>query len=1370
MSFPILARCHYRVKKRRFVGRKGSFVVMKSPEPAESKNEQSGPPTASDCPVVALGASAGGLEFFQRFFDRMPVDSGMSFVLLQHLDPRYETLMPELLAKHTKMPVLRAEDGQSLEANHVYVTPPNALLLTSGCKLRVDAAPKRHGEPKLIDHFFRSLAETHGDAVVAIVLSGTGSDGTVGLKAVKQGGGLTIALNPETTKYDSMTRSAITAGAVDYILPVEQMPVRIAEYVNHLTTLRLSRACEETVAMRAALTKIFPLLRNKTGHDFSRYKQSTMVRRIHRRMQVTYSKSLDEYVGFLEQSDAERENLFKDLLIGVTQFFRDDEAFAALERQVIPAILREKSKDGPIRVWIPGCATGEEAYSIAILLLEQISNGTSSQRIQIFATDLDAEALTVARRGRYSENVVEQISPERLKQFFVQHGDIYEVREEVRELCVFSPHNLIKDPPFSRLDLISCRNVLIYLEAEVQKKLLPIFHYALNPSGFLFLGPSENVASRSEMFQPFDQKARIFQRKPTMLRSVGAIPLIDGGRVTRPLPFEPIPTPMGKDQNIARTIERVIMEGYAPPSVIINEQGDIVYFSGRTGKYLEPSVGAPSNKLLDLAKKCVRVELRTAVHRAIKDRKELVRENIVLECDGEVQQINLIVRPLPEVGKDAGLFIVVFQELIPAPTAPVPTSLSHSELVDPLVQQLEHELRTSKEDLQTTIEELETSNEELKSANEELLSMNEELQSTNEELQTSKEEIQSINDELQKKVDELDAANADLQNLFQSTMVATIFVDKEFRITRFTPAVYAVTRLGEREIGRRLMDVAPELVGTQTLEDMQEVLRTLSPKEREMSVGGGQHWFFRRIIPYRSLANAVEGLVLTFSDVTALKQAEAQRARLAAIVEGSQDAIIGHAPDGVITSWNTAAQTIYGYSAAEAIGKPISLIAPPDKVHEMPAIYSKLLREENVPRFDTKRVTKDGRILDMAVAVSPVRDDHGRITGFSSIGRDITELLRAAEQRARLASIVESSDDAIISKSLEGIVTSWNRGAERIFGYTKEEMVGQSITKIIPLDRLEEEPQILARLRQGERVDHFETIRQRKNGELVDVSVTISPVRDSKGRIVGASKIARDITEQKKAARAMRDAKQMLESQVAERTAHLNETVRSLEGVCYTMAHDLRAPLRSLHGYAQILMEDYSGNLDSEGKVYTGRMVAATAKMEQLIHDLLEFAKLGHIDLPLTSLEVRSELDRVIEALQPDIEATGAEITLPPAPAGLITGNMTVFHQVMTNLVVNAMKFVDKDVKPRVHISAEQRNGWIRIDVEDNGIGIAKEHQQRIFGLFQRLHTAEKYPGTGVGLAIVKRGVERLGGQMSIESQVGKGTKFSIQLPAAKSV
>jgi two-component system, chemotaxis family, CheB/CheR fusion protein len=977
-------------------------------------------PNSHPCPVVAIGASAGGLEAFQELFRQMPADTGFAFVVIQHLSPRHETLIPELLAPLTPMPVRMVEDETVIEANRIYVMPPHGTLTIDDCVLYLSKPARIRGRRSPIDRFFRSLAEDQEDEAVVIVLSGTGTDGALGLKAVKERGGLTLVQAPETARHDSMPRSAILTGAVDYIAAVERMPARLVEHQKRLRDGQggsPERFREEIVGY---LGKICAILRREAGHDFRHYKQSTLVRRVRRRMSEARSPSIYAYVESLNQDTKEVEQLFRDLLISVTHFFRDPEAFDLLATKVIPRLFEGKDADGFVRVWVSGCATGEEAYSLAILLREHVATLAAPPQVQVFATDIDVQALETARQALYPEGIATQISPERLERFFVRHGNMYQVSREIRDLCLFSLHNLIADPPFSRLDLVSCRNLLIYLESELQKKVVSLFHYALRPGGFLFLGPSEMVAGQPVLFRTIDKKHRLFQSRDTVSRPPFSFPLSERGRLAI-RPTEDLQRRSAPRQlEVARTFEAILLDSYAPACVVVHEGGDIVYFSPRTGRYLEPPSGTPTVNVVDMSRKGLRLDVRTALHKAVTSRVVVVHENVAFELDGGTQRVNVVVRPMPELGEDPGLFMIVFQDVVTA------AGEAHSDLAgmapgeigadDPIVRRLEAELRSTKDHLQATLEELESSNEELVSSNEELLSMNEELQSANEELQTSKEELQSVNEELEtvnselkKKLEELDRANSDLQNLFQSTRLATVFVDRELRIKKFTPAAVEVFRLIEGDMGRPIADITPRFADGDLVLEIREVLRTLATRERQVHVEEGDAWYLLRILPYRTVEDVIDGVVLTFLDITELKRAEEQRETLAAIVDSSQDGIIGKTLDGVITSWNTGAERMYGYSAREAVGRTLDLIVPPDQRLLMASVFERLRQGMRVEPFETVRMRKNGERFDISLTFSPVRNPGGRLMGASGIDRDISDRKRAEEElRRRTEQLLEA--------------------------------------------------------------------------------------------------------------------------------------------------------------------------------------------------------------------------------------------------------------------------------------------------------------------------------------------------------------------------
>ena len=821
---------------------------------------------SNPCLITALGASAGGLEALEKFFQHMPADAGIAFAIVQHLSPDHASALPQLLAKHTKMPVAQIREDTPVVPNHVYIIPPNATLTIKNGVLLVAAPDEPRGHRAPIDHLFRSLAEDRGENAVCIILSGTGSDGTLGLRAIKEHGGMAMAQTLESAKYDSILRSAIATGLVDHVLPVEDMPAKLIEYADYIRSLN-----GKPIGIRKQITDhlgtITGLLRRRAGHDFSQYKESTIARRIERRMKVLQVETVQQYVESLKKKPEEADLLFKDLLIGVTQFFRDPEAFDTLDREVIPKLFEDKGADDQVRVCVVGCASGEEAYSIAILLSEHASTLDIAPDIKIFATDIDERSLETARKGRYPASVAGHVSSARLERFFLKQDNAYQIKRELREMCIFSVHSFIKDPPFSRLDLISCRNVMIYLGPDLQEKIVPLFHYALRTGGYLFLGPSENTSSHRELFGAIDKKHRIFQKKQSLPRPVVQFPLTDIGR-----PIQSAGKQLeSEERNLAKQLERIILQRYAPACVIVKENGAAVYFSGTVSRYLEQPTGSPDNNIVNMAREGLRTPLRAALHRVSTTSQRAVHRGVSVQTGGEVSRLNLTVEPLAEF-QDAGLYVVTLEEApvgsSPHSDAPVPDA--HS---DETIRSLEDELRSAQDHLQATVEELETSNEELRSANEEFQSTNQELGTAKEELQSINEELETVNAELNRKVADLDHSASDLQNLLECTQIATIFLDRESHIKSFTPAAAAMFRLIPGDTGRPITDLAMRFADTDLVEDINAVLKTLTPRERQLTAENGRYYQLR-VLPYWTVHNVIEGVIVTFVDVTLIKQAE----------------------------------------------------------------------------------------------------------------------------------------------------------------------------------------------------------------------------------------------------------------------------------------------------------------------------------------------------------------------------------------------------------------------------------------------------------------------------------------------------------------
>jgi two-component system CheB/CheR fusion protein len=841
-------------------------------------------------PIVGIGASAGGLEALEGMFRSMPADTGMGFALVTHLARGHVSALVEILSRYTPMPVKTAVDGAYLNPNELHVCPPDHIMTMADGRLRLQLRADE-AQRKPIDVFLSSLAEEHAEASIGILLSGGGSDGTLGIKAIKERGGLTLAQGGDGSGplQTGMPDTAIAAGVVDLVLPVEEMAVRLADYARNFGKIETlidddHRKDSDSESRREGYQAIYSILYKQVGHDFSGYKEKSFQRRVRHRMQVLQIASLKSYIARLRTEPEEVTLLFRDLLIGVTNFFRDPGAFETLEKTIIPALFEGRGASDTVRIWVPGCATGEEVYSLAILVREHMETLRVSPKVQLFATDIDENALIVARTGRYPEPLLENVSKQRLKRFFAGDDISYSVNKDVRDLCIFSSHSVIKDPPFSRIDLISCRNLLIYFGTEFQARVIPVFHFALKQSGYLFLGTAENVSQFSDLFAPVDKKQRIFQRRDHVVSPLQYSAFSPAGRQI-PTSTEMRREHAGMASNLRHAVEARVLERFSPAHVVVNREGDVLHYSPHTGKYLEPAPGLPNRQLVAMARRGLRLDLRNALREAMQTHRPVTRERITVEIDDRVQLVNLTVEPLGDHARDP-LFIVLFQDI----GAPIVSTdlIPRPDNVEGSNQQLEHELRDTRERLQATIEEYESAVEELKSSNEELQSMNEELQSTNEELETSKEELQSVNEELQTvnselnaKVDEVDRANSDLRNVFESTQIATIFLDHNLVIRSFTPAVAGIFNLISSDRGRPLTDIVSHLSDTRDLKrDIQSVLEHGHPVDRRVHRNDKAAHYLMRILPYRGRNNVIDGVLVTFVNVTNIVEAEAHQRTL----------------------------------------------------------------------------------------------------------------------------------------------------------------------------------------------------------------------------------------------------------------------------------------------------------------------------------------------------------------------------------------------------------------------------------------------------------------------------------------------------------
>jgi two-component system CheB/CheR fusion protein len=900
----------------------------------EPPSAEPGPPDRSFF-VVGIGASAGGVAALREFFSHVKADSGMAYVVIQHLSPQYESNLPALLQNQTVVHVTQVSETVRVEPNHIYVIPPHKYLIMNDGSVRLTEPEMMRGSHTSIDLFFRTLAESYHKDAIAILLSGAGTDGTFGLRRIKEGGGFVIAQDPAEAEYPEMPRSAISSGLVDLVLPVAEMPDKLSGLRDGVQRIQLPPEHEESLSQtvdEVALGEILTLLRLRTGHDFSEYKRPTVMRRIGRRMQVHEVVELADYLKFLHERPEEVEALFRDLLITVTNFFRDHHCFDFLAEEIIPKLFKGKHANHQVRVWSVGCATGEEAYSLAMLLSEYASHLAHPPKLQVFATDIDERAIGEGRDGQYPATITADVSPEHIQQFFVKEGERYRVKKELREMVLFAVHNALRDPPFSRIDLISCRNLLIYLNREMQEMLLGIFHFALRPEGFLFLGASESAEVAPSFFSPVDKKRRVYGRRPTVE------PDLRVGEWLRGKPR--LPALIGTGGRGVRSfgeLHEEVVEQLAPPSVLINEEYDIVHMSTHSGRYLRLPGGEPTRNLLKLIHPDLRPDLHAALleARARQAGGSVQSRRLHLELEGKPSWVRMTVRIVagrPEAAR--GFYLVMFDEATEVASigaGPAPEETPPSDSFES-VRRIEEELRQTKDQLRLTIEQYETSTEELRASNEELQAINEELRSATEELETSKEELQSVNEELttvnqeyREKIEEVGQANSDLRNLMASTDIGTIFLDRSMNIKLYTPPAQELFNITDADLGRPLEHFTHKLEYASLAADAHEVLRTLQTLEREVHSSDGS-WYLARLLPYRTLDDKIDGVVLTFVEITSRLQVEerlreqAARLREQAEIVNLGDLMVRDA-DNRILLWSAGCERLYGYAREEALGK-----------------------------------------------------------------------------------------------------------------------------------------------------------------------------------------------------------------------------------------------------------------------------------------------------------------------------------------------------------------------------------------------------------------------------------------------------------------
>src|SRR6267143_2830126 len=1243
----------------------------KSPQPDESASE---PPevTAPDdfverallpFPVVGIGASAGGIEALNALFDGLPQESGMAFVVIQHLPPERESLMAEILTRHTHLPVLQVTGGQTLQAGHVYVTRPGFTVTLERGVFRLGEPVEERGHRRPVDDFFRSLADMQQEKAIAVVLSGMGTNGTAGARAIKAAGGLCLAQSPESAEFPAMPTSLIHAGYADQVLAPGEIGPAIVQYVKYASLgadgSAAARAQEILQRERQHLSEILGILRTHTGHDFGGYKKPTVLRRLQRRMGLASLFTLADYAARLRDSEEEVRGLANDMMINVTGFFRDMQSWEALRELVIRPLVTGWQSNIPIRAWVSACSSGEEAYSLAMLLAEEVHGSGKSIEVKIFATDAAAKSLELARAGVYPGGIEGDLSLERLDRFFERDEHVYRIRKQIRDMVVFAPQNVLRDPPFSHVDLCTCRNLLIYLEPDVQERVLALLHFALKHGGTLFLGSAETPGALKGVFETLDPKHRIYRRIGPHSHRHPELPAL-AARMTAAAPrlesYGPRPA-------TSFAVQQALFEQFGPPTVVVDAEDRIVYFHGDTTPFLIQPLGEPTRDLFEVLHPSIRSEIREALRQARAGGGRMVIDAVEMQ-NGGAPRVRTTVAPLVAAG-GLGYVRVSFEPEGSRAPSGAPDSAVRTGSAEEVTQDsandalLQGKLRSARHELQSTIEAFESSNEELKASNEEVISINEELQSANEELETSKEELQSMNEELitvngqlQSKIAELEAANNDLSNLWSSTSIGVVFLDLQLQVRRFTPAMNELIALRPSDIGRPIDHFQPKFSDGDLTEEARLVLATLIPSEAETRTHSGA-WYLRRTVPYRTADNRIEGVVITFMDITARKRAEqavdTAQARLQATIEQMPAAMLMvEVPSGTVTYGNRRAAKLFGlpfplpmlgapWSSASIAFKGLHASGQVYEPHEWPLART-LASGATVSDEELDFLRADGTRGSLAVSSAPIQDSGGEIIAAVTTFWDISErkrmeaTLRESERRFRL--LLESTADyAIFMIDAEGRISTWNSGAERLLGWSESEAIGRPAAMLYtPEARMLGLPERQLRMALDNEQASDERAYVRKDASRFWGSGTLTAIHDSTGAVPGFACVMRDHTELTQAREYLHEALRTSEELrlSAESANHAKDDFIS------TVSRELRTPLNTIRLWSGLFL---GGKVTAKNIDSGFQAIDRAARAQQaLIDDLLDASRMasGKLRLALRETRLTEVVQGAIDAVLPN--------------------------------------------------------------------------------------------------------------------------------------